>query len=221
LPRRLDGGVRRGLPTRQAERKAASGAVLGWQPTRIKILMAGSLEGNKIFAAVLTAGIIGVGSAVMSSILYHPHELEEPVYKVEAAATEGEAAGGDAAAEAEQPIGALLAAASVEDGEKAAKKCAACHSFEQGGANKVGPGLWNVVNRPIAGHEGFSYSEALAGKKDQVWDYEQLSAFLTNPKVYAPGTKMSFAGISKADDRADVIAYLRSLADQPAPLPGS
>jgi len=184
--------------------------------------MAGSLQGNKIFAAVLTAGIIGVGSAVMSGILYHPHELEEPVYKVEAAATEGEAAGGDAAAAEEaQPIGALLAAASVEDGEKAAKKCAACHSFEQGGANKVGPGLWNVVNRPIASHEGFSYSEALAGKKDQVWDYEQLSAFLTSPKTYAPGTKMSFAGIGKDADRANVIAYLRSLADEPAPLPGS
>ena len=184
--------------------------------------MAGSLEGNKIFAAVLTAGIIGVGSGVMSGILYHPHELEEPVYKVEAAATEGEAAGaggGGAAEEQPQPIGPLLAAASAENGEKAAKKCASCHSFDQSGANKVGPGLWGVVNRPIASHEGFSYSEALAGKKDQVWDYDHLNAFLTNPKAYAPGTKMSFAGIAKDKDRADVIAYLRSLADQPAPLP--
>jgi cytochrome c len=182
--------------------------------------MAGSLEGNKIAAAILTAGIVGVGASVLSGILYHPHELEEPVYVVEAAApAEGEApaeGGGEA-----QPIGALLAAASAESGEAAAKKCAACHSFEQGGANKVGPNLWGVVNRPIAGHEGFSYSTALAEKSDQVWDYEQLGAFLANPKGYAPGTKMSFAGIKKDEELADVIAYLRSLADEPAPLPGT
>ncbi len=181
--------------------------------------MAGSLEGNKIFAAILTAGIIGVGAGVFSNILYHPHELEEPVYRVEAAAG-GE--GGEAEAPAEaQPIGVLLAAASVESGEKAAKKCAACHSFEKGGANKVGPGLWGVVNRPIAGHEGFSYSEALTAKNGEVWDYEHLNQFLISPKTYAPGTKMSFAGISKDAERADVIAYLRSLADEPAPLPGT
>ena len=118
--------------------------------------MAGSLEGNKIAAAVLTAGIVGVGSAVFAGILYHPHQLEEPVYRVEAAATEG---GGEAAPAAEaQPIGVLLAAANAENGEKVAKKCAACHSFDPGGANKVGPGLWGVVDRPIASHEGFSYS---------------------------------------------------------------
>jgi cytochrome c len=181
--------------------------------------MAGSLEGNKLMAAILTAGIVGVGSAVFAGILYHPHELEEPVYLVEAAADAG---GGEAAPAAEaQPIGVLLASASVESGEKASKKCAACHSFDKGGANKVGPNLWGIVNRPIAGHEGFSYSAALAEKKDQPWDYDHLNDFLLSPKTYAPGTKMSFAGISKDAERADVIAYLRSLADEPAPLPGS
>ena len=125
--------------------------------------MAGSLEGNKLMAAVLTAGIIGVGSAVFAGIIYHPHELEEPVYLVEAAAAQG---GGEAAPAAEaQPIGVLLAAANVESGEKAAKKCAACHSFDKGGANKVGPNLWGVVNRPIGEHEGFSYSAALAAQE--------------------------------------------------------
>ena len=179
--------------------------------------MARSLEGNKIAAAVLTAGIVGVGSAVFAGILYHPHQLDEPVYRVEAAATDGGAE--EAPAEEAQPIGVLLAAASVENGEKAAKKCAACHSFDKGGANKVGPALWGVVNRPIGAHEGFSYSPALAEKSSETWDYEHLDQFLASPKGYAPGTKMSFAGISKVAERADVIAYLRSLADEPAPLP--
>lgn len=182
--------------------------------------MAGSLEGNKLVAAVLTAGIVGVGSAVFAGLLYHPHKLEEPVYRVEAAATEG--GGGEAAPAAEaQPIGVLLAAASADNGAKVAKKCAACHDLSSANTNKVGPGLWNVVNRPIASHEGFSYSEALSGKSGDAWDYDHLNAFLTSPKAYAPGTKMSFAGISKEGERADVIAYLRTLSDSPAPLPGS
>ena len=182
--------------------------------------MAGSLEGNKLVAAVLTAGIVGVGSAVFAGLIYHPHKLEEPVYRVEAAATEG--GGGEAAAPAEaQPIGVLLASASVENGEKAAKKCAACHDLSSANTNKVGPGLWNVVNRPIASHAGFSYSQALTDKSGDAWDYDHLNAFLTSPKAYAPGTKMSFAGISKEAERADVIAYLRSLSESPAPLPGS
>jgi cytochrome c len=181
--------------------------------------MAGSLEGNKFFAAILTAGIIGVGSGVLSGIFYHPNELEEPVYQV--AVAEAPAGGeGEAGAAAEPaPIGPLLASADPAAGEKAAKKCASCHNFDPGGANKVGPGLWGVVNRPIGSHEGFAYSEALAGKSGQAWDYDQLNAFLLNPKAYAPGTKMAFAGISKDSERAEVIAYLRSLAEQPAPLP--
>lgn len=188
--------------------------------------MATSLEANKIVAAVLTAGIIGAASGVFSNILYHPQVPEEPAYTVEPPAEEtaaagGEAAGGEAAESEAQPIGVLLAAASPEDGERAARKCAACHSFDKGGANKVGPNLWGVVNRPIASHEGFSYSQALAAKQGEAWDYDHLDAFLKNPKEYAPGNKMSFAGLSKDEERAAVIAYLRSLADEPAPLPGS
>lgn len=179
--------------------------------------MAGSLEGNKIFAAILTAGIVAVGSSVLAGLLYHPHHLEEPVYTVAAAPTAG---GGKAEAAADKPIGELLASAKPDAGAAIAKKCAACHSFDKSSPNKVGPGLWNVVNRPIAAHEGFSYSDALSGKKDQHWDYDHLNAFLTSPKAYAPGTKMTFAGLPKESDRADVIAYLRTLADSPAPLPG-
>jgi cytochrome c len=182
--------------------------------------MAGSLEGNKIAAAILTAGIIGAGANVFSHILYSPHELEEPVYRVEAAASAAPTAEAAGAAEA-KPIGELLASANPKAGEAVAKKCASCHDFGKGGANKIGPGLYGVVNRPIASHEGFSYSEALSGKKGEPWDYDHLNSFLTSPKDYAPGTKMAFAGLSKDSDRANVIAYLRTLADQPAPLPGS
>lgn len=181
--------------------------------------MAGSLEGNKLAAALLTAGIVGVGSSVFAGILYHPHHLEEPAYRIEAAAPAGGGEAAPAAAEA-KPIGELLASANADDGAKFAKKCGACHNFDKGGANKVGPDLWGVVNRPIASHEGFSYSAALSGKSGEQWDYDHLNHFLTSPKAYAPGTKMSFAGISKDSDRANVIAYLRTLADEPAPLPG-
>ena len=119
------------------------------------------------------------------------------------------------------PIGPKLAGANVEAGKAIfQKQCFTCHTVDKGGANKVGPNLWDLVNRPIAEHEGFSYSAALSEKKGQGWNYEHLNSFLISPKTYAPGTKMSFAGISKDAERADVIAYLRSLADEPAPLPG-
>src|SRR5690606_24320537 len=97
-----------------------------------------------------------------------------------------------------------------------------CHSIEKGGPNKVGPDLWGVVNRPIASHEGFSYSGAMKEFSEDgsvVWDYEHLNHFLESPKGYIPGTAMGFAGLKNIEDRANIIAYLRSQADEPAPLP--
>lgn len=178
-----------------------------------------TLEINKIIAAVLTAGIIASFSGFVAEILMHPQELEENVYVVAGAA--GEAAGQEAApAEgATEDIGVLLATADPAAGQKEAKKCAACHTFDEGAANKQGPNLWNVVNRPIASVAGFGYSSALQGLSDQLWSYEDLNGYLTKPKDFAPGTKMSFAGIKKAEARANLIAYLRSLSDDPAPLP--
>lgn len=176
--------------------------------------MASSLEGNKLLAAVLTAGIIASASGVFSRILYAPHDLVEPVYRVEAKVE----AAASKTSEPTKPLPELLAAANVENGEKVAKKCAACHGFDKGGANKVGPNLWGVVAKPIGHAAGFSYSSAITGKGGD-WSYEALDKFLENPKSFAPGTKMSFAGLPKASERADVIAYLRSRADSPAPLP--
>ena len=178
--------------------------------------MAASLETNKTLAALLTAGIIASGSGVVSRILYHPHVPEENAYVIEvpeAAAQKGEAATAEAV-----PLPTLLAQANPEKGASEAKKCAACHSEEKGGPSKIGPPLWGVVGRDIASIEGFAYSDALRGKEGQ-WTYENIFEFIDGPKAWAPGTKMAFAGIKSPEDRADLLAYLRTLADQPVPLP--
>ena len=178
--------------------------------------MAASLETNKALAALLTAGIIASGSGVISRILYHPSMPEENAYVIQVA--EGETGDGEAAEAEAAPLPVLLAAASPEEGEGEARKCAACHSFEQGGAAKIGPPLWDVVGRGIASVEGFAYSDALLAKEGE-WTFEELNAFIHNPKEYAPGTKMAFAGIQNPEDLADVLVYLRSLAEDPVPLP--
>jgi cytochrome c len=134
------------------------------------------------------------------------------------AAVEQGAPAGAAAAGAGSGVVALLGHADAAAGEKDAKKCAACHSFQESGPAKIGPPLWGVVGRDIAAVEGFSYSDALAGKEG-AWDYQNLDAFLSEPRDWAPGTKMAFAGLKKPEERADIILYLRSLSNAPAPLP--
>lgn len=165
-------------------------------------------------------------------LLYHPGEIEEPAYPLiaeeagseeqpaETAAAEGEPAGEEASA----PSGgggdvvAMLASADPEAGAKVSRKCAACHSFDEGGPNKVGPHLWGVVGRDIASAEGFSYSDALTELQGD-WTYEKLATFLHNPRDFAPGTKMSFAGIKDDEDLANLIAFLRNQSGDPQPLP--
>lgn len=178
-----------------------------------------SLELNKIAGAVLVAGLVALVSGILADRLVQPKPVEHAAVAVPEGEPPAEAPSAPAE-EAEQPIAALLAAADPAAGEGVAKRCTACHTFEQGGAAKVGPNLWNIVGAPRAHMEGFAYSDAIRGLEGN-WDFEALNAFLTSPKTYAPGTKMSFAGISKDAERADVIAYLRSLADEPAPLPGN
>ena len=116
------------------------------------------------------------------------------------------------------PISALLMTASLEKGQKLFKKCGTCHNYEKGSANKVGPNLWNIINRPKASIDGFSYSKALA-KIGGEWTYEELAEFLYKPKKYAKGTKMNFVGLKKVKDRADLVLFLREQADDPVPLP--
>ena len=117
-----------------------------------------------------------------------------------------------------EPILAKLASADLEAGEKLSKKCSACHIFDAGGKNKVGPALWNIVNRPMGAADDYAYSDALAGFGGN-WDYQSLNAFLVKPKAYISGTKMNFGGLKKSKDRANLIAWMRAKADSPAALP--
>jgi cytochrome c len=176
-----------------------------------------SLELNKIAGAVLVGGIVALASGIIANQLVQPETHETQAVAIAGAEDTGEtpAAEEDAGLE---PVGPLLASADVAAGESISKRCASCHSFEQGGPNKVGPNLWNVVGAPHGHAEGFSYSDAIASIEGP-WTYEDLNAFLANPREYAPGTKMTFAGLRDVEDRANLIAWLRSLSDDPQPLP--
>lgn len=181
--------------------------------------MSSSLEFNKLAAGVLCGGLLLMGVGKFAGVLVHPAQLETNAYTVEV--TEGAVTAAAPTGPAPiEPVLGLLASADVASGLKVAKKCAACHSFDKGGPNKVGPNLFGIVMAPKGHLASFSYSDAIktSGTVDH-WTYSSLNHFLKKPKDYAPGTKMNFAGIGKTSDRADLIAYLRSLADTETPLP--
>ena len=173
-------------------------------------------EWNKIFGAVLGSLLIVTAIGHIGNELVHKTDPETRGFQVEVAEDQPSSSG-PVKKEIESVL-PLLTTASVDAGAKVFKKCAACHTVDKGGAHKVGPNLWNIINANTASKDGFVYSEALKGLNNN-WSYEELNKYLYKPMKYAPGTKMSFVGLKKVKDRANVIAYLRSLSDNPAELP--
>jgi cytochrome c len=178
-----------------------------------------SFEINKILGALLGTCLVLVAMHIASGAIFEPQTPAKPGYVIEVK-SEQPAGGAAPAAPAETPIEQLLPTASAERGANVAKQCQACHNFQEGAGPKIGPDLYGVVDRPIATAQGFNYSAALKSKASgKKWDFDTLNTWLTKPSAFAPGTAMTFAGLSNEKQRADVIAYLDSLSPHPVPLP--
>ncbi|HZL39612.1 MAG TPA: cytochrome c family protein [Pseudolabrys sp.] len=175
-----------------------------------------SFELNKVLGAILGTCLITLALNIGAGAIFAPEKPAKPGYAI--AAKEKGAGENAGPKEPEQPIENLLASASVEKGQATAKQCQACHTLEKGGPNRVGPNLWGVVGRQRASEPGFSYSAAMKAKGG-TWTFDELNKFLTNPRGYITGTAMTFAGLSREQQRADVIDFLHTLSDSPLPLP--
>ena len=173
-----------------------------------------SFEINKIISAILVTVLVVFGIGKISDIIFDKDKIDVAAYKVEA--PEGEAL--QASAETSVDITALLEMGDIAHGEKVYKKCKACHSIKQGGGNKIGPALWNVIFRPVGSVTDYKYSKALSSYGKE-WTWEEMNGFLIKPSSWIKGNKMGFAGLKSEKDRASVILYLNQNGENPKPLP--
>lgn len=177
-----------------------------------------SLENNKIIASVLVAGLVALIAGNLADILYRPNINAKPGYIIEVSENSSSPSSSQTEVQVQVDVIELLSKANADKGADLIKKCAICHDFNKGGPNRIGPNLWNIVGSKKAEKPGFSYSKALS-EKGGTWTYEDLFHMIQKPSQFVPGTKMNFVGFKNPQDVADVIAYLRTLSDNPVALP--
>jgi cytochrome c len=177
-----------------------------------------SFELNKIIAAILMVALLVIGLGKIADSVFYVKKPKKPGYQVEVESQLTSVTSEVAKVVEKIDIAAIMALGDVTSGEKIFKKCAACHSINKGGKNKIGPALYNVVGRAVGGVDNYKYSKALASYGKE-WTFEELNGFLLKPASYIKGTKMSYAGLRKEKDRASVIKYLNQKSDSPKPLP--
>lgn len=172
----------------------------------------------KVWGAALVALTVALAIGIGINEATHSNHLDIKAYAVAVPEDGSQPAAAEPQEEVLDPVAPLLASADLAAGEKAFKRCGACHTYEKGGPNKQGPNLYGVVGNTVAAHDGFTYSDGLQGLGGE-WTYDKLNAFLAKPKDLVPNTKMNFPGFKNVKDRANLIAFLRTQSDNPAPLP--
>ena len=175
-----------------------------------------SFEINKIITAILLVVLLVFGVGKISDIIFKTNKPDIDGYKVEIKTSDTLVS--KTSSESQVDILAMLAMGDVEHGKKVFKKCAACHSIKQGGGNKIGPKLWNVMFRPVGAVSDYKYSKSLTEYKKN-WTWEEMNGFLIKPSTWIKGNKMGFAGLKKEKDRSSVILYLNQNSDSPKTLP--
>ena len=178
-----------------------------------------SFEWNKVFGAILSCAFVVMGLTFIADSIFAAHPPKNEGYALEGSTETYTATTAKADIKAES-ANEMMEDMELAHGAKIAKKCTACHTFEPNGKSKVGPALYDIVNRPVANIADFKYSKAMREfAQGKIWDYDQLNEFVFKPKNLVKGTSMGFAGVKKVEDRAALLLYLRSLSDNPAPLP--
>ena len=170
---------------------------------------------NKIIVSIILAVILVVGINKLTSVIFYVEKPEKSAYQVTGVTTDASTT--ESQSSESENIMALFASVSSADGQKVFKKCAACHSISQGGGNKIGPALWGVIGRKAGSTSDYKYSKAMAAH-GKVWSFEEMNGFLIKPKDWIKGTKMAFAGLKNARERAAVILYMNENSSNPLPL---